>query len=45
MEVFNPHLFEEPPAGGVTLLKSSLSGRTFPKDFVLLELYANKNYH
>lgn len=28
MEVFNPHLFEEPPAGGVTLLKSEFYART-----------------
>ena len=33
----NPHRFAEPPPGGVTLLKSSLSGRTFPKNSVFLE--------
>ena len=32
----NPHRFAEPP-WGVTLLKSSLSRRTFPKNFVFLE--------
>ena len=32
----HPHRFAEPP-WGVTHLKSSLSRRTFPKNFVFLE--------